>query len=114
MKATRATLYCSLADDIDYVDDNTRHPGTVLRFGSGDNNSTIHPNQKPLDLIAWLVRTYTNPGQVVLDTFAGSATTAVACIAEGRQFICCERDAGYFAKAQARIAAAQAAHLQPA
>ena len=80
----------------------------MLRFGSGDNNSTIHPNQKPLDLIAWLVRTYTNPGQVVLDTFAGSATTAVACIAEGRQFICCERDAGYFAKAQARIAAVAA------
>ena len=79
----------------------------MLHFNSGDNSNLIHPNQKPEDLIRWLVRTYTNPGETVLDTFAGSATTAVACIAEDRQFICCERAAGYFAKAQARIAAAQ-------
>ncbi len=114
VRAANATAHYAAAGGNSYEDTGHRHPGTVLRFGSGNHNDLIHPNQKPEDLIRWLVRTYTNPGQLVLDTFAGSATTAIACIQEGRDYLCCERDEAYFTKAQARIAAAQDAHLQPA
>lgn len=103
-KAKRTSHYHACGANT-YVDSGLRHPGTVVRVGSGDNNGQIHPSQKPVDLLRWLVRTYSNPGQIVLDTFAGSATTAVACLQEGRDFMCCERDEGYFQKAQARLQA---------
>ncbi len=97
-----------------WQENGVRHPGSVLHFASGRQQDSIHPNQKPLDLLRWLVRSYTDPGHVVLDTFAGSATSAVACLAEGRQYICVERDPTYFTKAQARIEAAQLSAPQTA
>ena len=101
----QTSIYNKMPPRTPTINTGDRFPGTVLRFNSEANNGKIHPNQKPVDLFKWLIHTYTNPGQIVLDTFAGSATTAVACIAEDRQFICCERDEGYFTKAQARIEA---------
>ena len=62
-----------------------------------------HPTQKPLNLIRWLVRTYTNEGDLVLDNCIGSGTTAVACLKEKRHFIGYEITKEYFDIAQERI-----------
>jgi site-specific DNA-methyltransferase (adenine-specific) len=69
---------------------------------------TGHPTQKPEWLMRLLVRRHARPGGVVLDPFAGSGTTGVACAQEGRQFIGFELDPGYCSIANARIAHAQA------
>lgn len=66
-----------------------------------------HPTQKPVALMEDLVKTYTNPGDTVLDFTMGSGSTGVACANTGRRFIGIERDANYFAIASERIAAAQ-------
>ena len=79
-------------------------PATVIDFNNVQNG--FHPTQKPVALFEYLIRTYTEPGQVVLDNTAGSGTTAIAAINCGRDWICIERDPEYAAKAQARIAEA--------
>ncbi len=84
----------------------TNYPTSILRFDNG-NYGSFHPTQKPTDLLAYLVRTYTNAGDTVLDFTMGSGTTGVACRMEGRHFIGVELDPGYFAIAQRRIANAQ-------
>lgn len=84
----------------------TRYPDTVVEFSNG-NNETEHPTQKPLDLLRYLVRTYTNAGDTVLDFTMGSGTTGVACRMEGRNFIGIELDPHYYAIAERRIANAQ-------
>jgi site-specific DNA-methyltransferase (adenine-specific) len=68
----------------------------------------VHPTQKPLALMEWVIENYTRPGDTVLDCFMGSGTTGVACARLGRNFIGIERDPGYFAIAQRRIEQAQA------
>ena len=68
----------------------------------------FHPTQKPVALMEYLIRTYTNPGDTVLDPFLGSGTTGVAAANTGRRFIGIEMDADYFAVAQSRIQKAQA------
>ena len=67
----------------------------------------FHPTQKPVALMEYLIRTYTNEGAVVMDNTMGSGTTGVACINTSRHFIGIERDAVYFTTAEKRIAAAQ-------
>lgn len=62
----------------------TRYPSSVLRFSNG-NNKSVHPTQKPEPLMAYLVRTYTNPGDIILDNTMGSGTTLVAAQNEGRR-----------------------------
>lgn len=76
---------------------------TVLRCDS--EKQTIHPTQKPIDLFAKLVRTSSNPGDIVLDTFSGSGTTAVVCYRLKRKFICVEKDKEFWAKSQERLQA---------
>ena len=66
----------------------------------------LHPTQKPVALMEYLIRTYTNEGEVVLDNCFGSGTTGVACVQLNRQFIGIERDEGYFETAKGRICAA--------
>ena len=78
-----------------------RYPRTVLRVPSEGHG--IHPTQKPVALFEYLIRTYTNPGDLVLDTFMGSGTTAVACINTNRNFVGFERDPGFFRMAEKRI-----------
>ena len=63
----------------------------------------IHPTQKPVALMEYLIKTYTNEGETVLDFTMGSGTTGVACIRTGRRFIGIERDAGHFETARARL-----------
>ncbi len=69
------------------------------------HEDAIHPNQKPVALYAYLIRTYTNPGDVVLDFCMGSGTTGVAAVQEGRSFIGYELQEDYFHIAEQRIAA---------
>lgn len=64
---------------------------------------TFHPNQKPLALIAHLIRQYSNPGDTVLDTCMGSATTAVAAIRTGRNWIGYEMNTEFYNRALKRI-----------
>lgn len=78
------------------------YPQTVIDFANS-NNGTVHPTQKPVDLMVYLIRTYTNPGETVLDFTMGSGSTGVAAIQEGRRFVGIEKDAGYFEIAQKRI-----------
>ena len=68
----------------------------------------LHPTQKPVALMEYLIRTYTNPGETVLDFTMGSGTTGVAAANTARRFIGIEIDADYFAVAQSRIQKAQA------
>ena len=63
----------------------------------------VHPTQKPVPLLEWLIETYSNPNEVVLDNCMGSGTTGVACKNTGRQFIGIETDPEYFTLAQTRI-----------
>ena len=84
-----------------------RYPSTVIRF-SNSNTDNIHPTQKPVDLLRYLVLTYTNEGDTVLDNCMGSGTTAIACIKERRHFIGFELSKEYFDKAVKRIKAEQA------
>lgn len=63
----------------------------------------LHPTQKPVALMEYLIKTYTNPGMTVLDNTMGSGTTGVACVTTGRNFIGIERDPDYFAIAEKRI-----------
>jgi len=73
----------------------------------GLNNVTGHPCPRPLHLLAHIIEQWVRPGGVVLDCFAGSGTTGVACVQTGRNFIGIEIDEGYFKIAQRRIAEAQ-------
>lgn len=80
----------------------TGYPRSVLEIAS--EGSTVHPTQKPVALMEYLIRTYTNEGETVLDNCMGSGTTGVACANTGRKFIGIERDPAYFSIAAARIA----------
>lgn len=83
-----------------------RYPRSIQRFNTGKNKST-HPTQKPVALLEYLIKTYTNEGETVLDFTMGSGSTGVACIDTNRNFIGIELDKGYFDIAQKRINEAQ-------
>jgi len=85
----------------EYVQEFTNYPRQVLEFGQTDKK--IHPTQKPVALMEYLIRTYTNEGETVLDNCMGSGTTGVAARNTGRNFIGIERDPDYFKIAQSRI-----------
>lgn len=87
--------------------DGRRFPRNVLRFVNSNHQGKVHPTQKPLELLRYLVRTYTDEGDTVLDFTMGSGTTGVACVEEGRHFIGIEREAKYVGIARRRIEAAE-------
>jgi len=84
------------------INEGRRYPVDVLDYPHGNHNS-LHPTQKPLELMRWLVLTYTNPGELVLDPFAGSGTTLAACLLAGRRAIGIERDEDYVRVINERI-----------
>ena len=81
-----------------------KYPTDLICFLRNVHTDNEHPTQKPVELIRWLMRTYTNEGETVLDNCCGSGTTGVAAIKEKRNFICMERDQKYFETAKRRIA----------
>ena len=84
----------------------TGYPKSILNF-KPNNIGKVHPTQKPVALMEYLIRTYTNEGETVLDFTMGSGTTGVACANTNRQFIGIERDPTYFQIAKDRIEEAQ-------
>lgn len=81
-----------------------RYPTSLITHHSVRRGS-MHPTQKPVALLRWLIATYSRPGDLVLDPTSGVASTAVAALREGRRFVCIERDAGYYAKGCERVRA---------
>ena len=77
-----------------------RCPSSIQKF---NRHVGLHPTQKPVELMRYMIRTYTNPGETVLDATMGSGTTGVAAVLESRRFIGIERDPKYFTGASVRI-----------
>ena len=100
-KANSSAHRMRKTDQVDYVSEYTNYPNNLLEFDS--EFKTVHPTQKPVALIEYLIKTYTNEGETVLDFTIGSGTTAVACINTGRNFIGIEKDEKYFDIAQKRV-----------
>jgi site-specific DNA-methyltransferase (adenine-specific) len=88
-----------------YVQEWTNYPRSVVKYAQ--DTPKVHPTQKPVALMEYLIKTYTNPGDVVLDNCMGSGTTGVACVNTGRSFIGIEKDTNYFGIAERRISEAQ-------
>jgi DNA modification methylase len=84
--------------------DDQYFPQSVIDFTNGDRTSeNDHPTQKPLDLIRYLIQTFSNENDIVFDGYMGSGTTAVASIIENRRFIGSELNKKYFDKATKRV-----------
>mgnify|MGYP002516188658 CR=1 FL=1 len=85
-----------------YVKENigTRYPTSILKF---NREKGLHPTQKPVPLLEYLIKTYTNEGETVLDNCMGSGSTGVACVNTNRDFIGIELDEHYFEIAKQRI-----------
>ena len=79
-----------------------RYPRSIIKFNKV-NGGSVHPTQKPVELMEYLIKTYTNEGDLVLDNCMGSGTTGVACKNLNRDFIGIELDEGYFKIASERI-----------
>ena len=72
------------------------YPKNILKFSNGMKKERFHPTQKPVELFEYLIKTYTNEGDLVLDNCAGSGTTAIACLNTNRQFIVMEKEQKYY------------------
>lgn len=81
----------------------TNYPTQILNFKVDKGKNRVHPTQKPVELLKYLIKTYTNKGMMVLDNTMGSGSTGVACMNTGRKFIGIEADGNYFNIAKDRI-----------
>ena len=80
------------------------YPKSILEYGIGNmRKGRLHPTQKPIDLLEYLIRTYTNEGETVLDFTAGSMSTVIACINTNRNCIAIEKDDHYFSVGCERV-----------
>ena len=79
-------------------------PKSIIEISNANQRNRLHPTQKPVALLEYLIKTYTNEGETVLDNCAGSGSTGVACINTKRNFIGIEKDDKYFEIAKKRIA----------
>ncbi|MEC8552128.1 MAG: site-specific DNA-methyltransferase, partial [Pseudomonadota bacterium] len=81
----------------------TRYPRSVLYFKTAEDEGKLHPTQKPIALYEYLVRTYSNEGDMILDPCMGSGTTGIASLNTGRKFIGIEKDENYYITAEKRL-----------
>ena len=89
---------------VDEYSNDLYYPKTILEYGIGNmRKGRLHPTQKPVALLEYLIKTYTNEGDVVLDNCMGSGSTGVACVNTNRNFIGIELDRDYFNIAKKRI-----------
>lgn len=102
--------YCGNSNHVHYekvkkiYDADLVNPGNILLFNTVSNRKgKLHPTEKPVDLLRYFIRTYTNPGETVLDFCMGSGSTGEACEIEGRNFIGIEKDKKYFELAFDRL-----------
>ena len=101
-KRTSGVMGGEVTPKTDIVNKGERFPSSIQVFSNGNNHS-VHPTQKPVDLFEYLIKTYTNEGETVLDNCMGSGTTAIACLNTDRNFIGFEMDKEYFDVANERI-----------
>lgn len=87
-----------------------RYPTSIFKFKKDIQTGSFHPTQKPVGLLEYLIKTYTNEGDTVLDNCMGSGSTGVACINTGRNFIGIEKETQYFEIANKRIDIAKGQH----
>lgn len=80
-----------------------RFPRSVLRYAKDVQKSALHPTQKPVALLEYLIKTYTNENETVLDFTFGSCSTGIACLNTNRKFIGIEMDDNYFSIGVERI-----------
>lgn len=91
---------------VDTVNTGNRHPTSILRFPKPTAKERRHPTQKPRGLLGWLVRSYSLPGQTVMDCFMGSGSLIEEALAAGRNAIGIERDPAFFTATSKHLAAA--------
>lgn len=109
-KHLQTEVYGGMKNDYTYSSSD-RYPRSIQVFSTDTQNSSVHPTQKPIALFEYMIKTYTNEGDMVLDNCMGSGTTAIACINTNRNFIGFEKDEKYYSMAQDRIRDAQIAAL---
>ena len=85
----------------EYTQKFTNYPKQIIK--TTKKEKTIHPTQKPIELFEYLIKTYTNENELVVDNCIGSGTTAIACINTNRNFIGFEKDTTYYDLANKRI-----------
>ena len=90
-----------LLHETEYEQKYTNYPSEIIEFGLDKN--VVHPTQKPVALMEYLIKTYSNENETVLDNCMGSGTTGVACVNTNRNFIGIERDEKYYDTAKSRI-----------
>ena len=93
-------------DNSEYLG-NKKHPTSIITISKSHPSVALHRTEKPVELMGWLIKTYSNIGDTIFDPFMGSGTTGVACVQTGRNFIGIEIDPKYFAIAEKRIKDAQ-------
>lgn len=82
---------------------NYKYPTSIIQLKKDHNSVVLHPTQKPVALFEWLIKTYSNEGDIILDNCAGSGTTAIACLNLNRNYILFEKEEKYFNIIQERI-----------
>ncbi len=82
---------------------NMKHPQSIITFQKPHPSKSLHPTEKPIKLFEWLIKTYSNEGDIVLDNCAGSGTTGIACINTNRSYILIEKEEKYFEIIKKRI-----------
>ena len=103
----RASDHINIIDKPKFYNKNFKNPKNIQKFSTGRRQDLIHPTQKPVALMEYLIKTYTNEGETVLDFTMGSGTTGVACVNTNRKFIGIELDEKYFEIAKKRIKESQ-------
>jgi site-specific DNA-methyltransferase (adenine-specific) len=88
---------------LEYIDDMTRHPLQIIQMRRDNNRKALHPTQKPVALLEYFIKTFTNEGETVLDNVMGSGSCGIACLNTNRQFVGIEMDENYYNIAKDRI-----------
>ena len=89
--------------DLTGYDSTERYPKSILKFSTDKQKEALHCTQKPVALCEYLIKTYSNEGDLILDNTAGSGTTAIACINTNRNYIMIEKEKEYFDIIEKRI-----------
>lgn len=97
-------LYGKMSKELSGGGNTDRMPRNVIKFSSDKQRIKLHPTQKPVALLEYLIKTYTNENEIVLDNCMGSGSTGIACINTNRSFVGIELDKKYFEIAKLRIA----------
>lgn len=99
----RSEIYNTVSKEVSGGGSTERYPRSVLTYSSDKQKLNLHPTQKPLELVQDMIKTYSNEGEIILDSCMGSGTTAVACLRTNRNFIGFENDSMFIKIANERI-----------